>query len=258
MNSTLRLRSGCFRYSKTIMANISFIRKFKANFIRFKLHGIVEPFSKGLLNIIYLSKISKWRREQPEIKFNDFYSNKWDYSKRYKLYEFLFAEEKLENAAIDYLEFGVAQGLSFKRWVSANKNQDSTFHGFDTFTGLPEDWGNFKAGDMSTDNSVPEINDTRVKFHQGLFQQTLPGFLKDFKNEKRKVIHLDADLYSSTLYVLSSMAPFLKKDDIVIFDEFAVPQHEFLAFMDFKRSFYMDFEMIAAANNYFFVAFKIK
>jgi O-methyltransferase len=240
------------------MANISFIRKFKANFIRFNLHGLVEPFSKGLLNIIYLSKISKWRKEQPNIKFNDFYSNKWDYTKRYKLYEFVMKEENLTSAPIDYLEFGVAQGLSFRKWVEGNTHPDSRFNGFDTFTGLPEDWGNFKAGAMSTNNAMPEINDSRVKFHQGLFQQTLPGFLANFRNDKRKVILLDADLYSSTLYVLSSLAPFLKKNDIVIFDEFAVPQHEFLAFLDFKRSFYMDFEMIAAANNYYFVAFKIK
>ena len=151
------------------MANISFIRKFKANFLRFNAHVFLEPFSHGLLNLIYLSKISKWKSQQPKIKFNDFYSSKWDYSKRYKLYEYLLAEEKLDGA-IDYLEFGVAAGQSFKWWVNANKNEQSTFNGFDTFTGLPEDWGNFKAGAMSTNNSVPDINDQRVKFHQGLFQ----------------------------------------------------------------------------------------
>ena len=43
-----------------------------------------------------------------------------------------------------------------------------------------------------------------------------------------------------------------------MFDEFAVPQSEFLAYMDFTRSFYIDLEMIAAANNYFFVAFRVK
>ncbi len=239
------------------MKNLFFIRKFKASFIRFNLHVFVEPFSHALLNIIYLSRISKWRKQQAPCKLNDFYSTDWDYSKRYTLYEFLLKEEKLDGA-IDYIEFGVAAGLSFKWWVKANQHPDSRFNGFDTFTGLPEDWGGFKAGSMSNNNKPPEIDDQRVKFHQGLFQQCLPGFLQQFKSENRKIIHLDADLYSSTLYVLSSIAPFLKKEDIVIFDEFAVPQHEFLAFMDFKRSYYIDFEMIAATNNYFFVAFKVK
>ena len=238
------------------MANISIIRKFKANFLRLNLHFLIEPFSSFLLNLIYLSKISKWKTEHKQIKFNDFYSKKWDYNKRYELYTYLIKSEKLDEA-IDYMEFGVSKGHSFKWWVNANKNENSAFNGFDTFTGLPEDWGPFKAGAMGTDNKAPDINDNRVRFHQGLFQQTLPGFIKTFKNDKRKVIHLDADLYSSTLYVLCSLAPLLKKGDIVIFDEYAVPQHEYLAFNDFIRSYYIDFELIAAANNYFFVAFKM-
>jgi hypothetical protein len=239
------------------MANLSFIRKFKANFIRFGLHRII-PFKNGILNIIYLAKISEWHKKQPKIKFNDFYSSGWDYKKRYKLYEFLIKDHKAAEK-INYLEFGVAAGNSFKWWVENNKNPETEFHGFDTFTGLPEDWGPFKAGAMSNGNKPPEINDNRVKFYTGLFQQSLPVYIENLKkeNSKRKIIHLDADLYSATLYVLTSLAPYLKKDDIIIFDEFAVPQSEFLAYIDFIRSYYFNFELIAAANNYFFVAFKV-
>jgi hypothetical protein len=239
------------------MANLSFIRKFKANFIRFGLHKFI-PFKKGILNIIYLAKIAEWHKKQPKIKFNDFYSSGWDYKKRYKLYEFLIKEHKASEK-INYLEFGVAAGNSFKWWVENNKNPETEFHGFDTFTGLPEDWGPFKAGAMSNGNKPPEINDNRVKFYTGLFQQSLPAYIENLKkeNSKRKIIHLDADLYSATLYVLTSLAPYLKKDDIIIFDEFAVPQSEFLAYTDFIRSYYFNLEIIAAANNYFFVAFKV-
>jgi hypothetical protein len=240
------------------MASLKFIRKFKASFIRFGLHRFV-PFKHGMLNIIYLSKISQWHKKQADIKFNDFYSSQWDYSKRYKVYEYLLQNYNAGDK-INYLEFGVAAGQSFKWWVENNKNSESTFHGFDTFTGLPEDWGPFKAGAMSNGNKPPEINDSRVTFYTGLFQQTLPSFIEDLRNNnsKRKVIHLDADLYSATLYVLASLAPYFKKDDIILFDEFAVPQSEFLAYTDFVRSFYIDLELIAAANNYFFVAFKVR
>lgn len=68
---------------------------------------------------------------------------------------------------------------------------------------------------------------------------------------------LDADLYSATLYTLTTIAPFLKKGDILFFDEFAVPTHEFKAFNDFSRSFTIDLKLIAAANNYYFSAFKV-
>jgi len=43
-----------------------------------------------------------------------------------------------------------------------------------------------------------------------------------------------------------------------MFDEFTVPRHEYLAFKNFRESYYLDFELIAAANNYFFVAFRLK
>ena len=69
---------------------------------------------------------------------------------------------------------------------------------------------------------------------------------------------LDADLYSSTLFVLTSLAPFVKKDDIIFFDEFAVPTHEFRAYQHFISSYYVNLELLGAASNYYFVAFKVK
>ena len=69
---------------------------------------------------------------------------------------------------------------------------------------------------------------------------------------------LDADLYTATLFVLTSLAPFLKKDDIIFFDEFVVPTHEFMAYHQFINSYYFDLELLGAANNYYFVAFKVK
>ncbi len=236
---------------------LSAIRKLKAWFIRLRLHLIVEPFSKLLLNLVHLSGISKWVHSHPKIEFNDFYSPDWDYLKRYKLYQYLLEKQGMDQAVL-YLEFGVAAGHSFAWWVEHNKNPDSRFHGFDTFEGLPEEWGIFKAGDMSTGAKIPDIQDSRARFYMGLFQKTLPQFIKSETWELSKIIHMDADLYSSTLYVLTMLAPYLRPGDIILFDEFTVPRHEYLAFKNFKESYYLDFELIAAANNYFFVAYKLK
>ena len=68
---------------------------------------------------------------------------------------------------------------------------------------------------------------------------------------------MDADLYSSTIFVLTQLVPFLNKDDIIIFDEFGVPMHEFRAFQDFFNSFYMKFELLSATNNYLQIAIKL-
>ena len=71
------------------------------------------------------------------------------------------------------------------------------------------------------------------------------------------MIHLDADLFSSTLYALTSMAPCLNTGDILFFDEFNVPNHEFLAFKIFTESYYVKTKLLGAVNNYYQTAFII-
>jgi hypothetical protein len=203
-----------------------------------------------------MTALSAWAGKHRNIPFNDFPS-KWDYTKRFHLYDFMMKNDNLQESPLNYLEFGVADGHSIKWFVEKNTNPSSAFHGFDTFTGLPEDFGIYKKGQFNTDNKVPEINDKRVHFYPGLFQQTLPGFTKQISWKERNVIMLDADLYSATLYVLTSLAPFLKKDDIIFFDEFLVPTHEFKAFHDFLQAWPVRMELAAAANNYYFAAFRV-
>jgi O-methyltransferase len=231
------------------------IRYSKITFTYLRLHVIFNLFSSLFLNLYYLTKFSAWANKNRKIGFNDFPS-KWDYNKRYDLYKWVIEKENLGKIPINYMEFGVAQGHSFKWYLQQNNHPESRFYGFDTFTGLPEDWGPFKKGYFDNQNKIPEINDSRGKFYQGLFQQTVPGFLKELNNN-RNVIMMDADLYSATLYVITSIAPFLKKGDIIFFDEFAVPTHEFKAFHDFVQSYYINLELIGAANNYYFAAFKV-
>lgn len=233
------------------------IRYTKAAFTYLRLHVFFNLFSGFFLNLVYLSKFSAWVNKNKKITYNDFPA-KWDYNKRFSLYEWIIQNENLENQVINYIEFGVAQGHSFRWFVQHNTNAQSKFYGFDTFTGLPEDFGMYKKGMFSTNNQVPVIGDTRVKFFQGLFQQTVPGFLTELNKNNRNVIMMDADIYSATLFVLTSLAPYLKKDDIIFFDEFAVPTHEFKAFYEFIQSYPVNLKLLAAASNYYFTAFKVE
>jgi len=162
---------------------------------------------------------------------------------------------EVQNTEILYLEFGVFKGESITWWIMNNSNPGSRFYGFDTFEGLPEKWGNYSKGDFYS--AIPNITDLRLKFIKGLFQETLPGFLKRADLNKRLLIHLDADLFSSTLFVLTSLAPFLKKGDIILFDEFNVPNDEFSAFEIFCRSYYISYELLSATRNYFQVGIKL-
>lgn len=233
------------------------IRYTKIVFIQLQLHRFFNFFSGFLSNLYYLSKLSAWIGKNKENAFHDFPS-KWDYQKRYPLYQKVLTSENLLLEPINYLEFGVASGQSFRWFLDINKNVNSSFCGFDTFTGLPEDFGVYKKGMFNSDNKVPEINDRRGRFFQGLFQQTLPTFLESFKNDKRKVIMLDADLYSATLFVLATLSPILNKGDIIFFDEFSVPTQEFKAFYEFQHAYpQINLQLIGAANNFYFTAFKV-
>lgn len=210
-----------------------------------------------MLNAVYMTRLSKWRKETPVNGYNDWFCRNWDYSRRGKLYEAICGQENIDQQAIDYLEFGVSSGASFKYWLTKNKNPESKFFGFDTFEGLPENFGPFGKGSMANSIESLGITDTRVTFYKGLFQDTLVPFLEIFPNQKRKLIHLDADIFSATLFVLSQLHRFLKKGDIIMFDELAVPTHEFMALDIYVKCFYPEFEVIAAANNYMFVAIRV-
>lgn len=230
--------------------------KLKALFYIFRLHYFIPS------NIYFflgnLAGLSKFVHKHKKDGFCDYYSSKFDYHKREKLYEHVISTQSLNSSPIDFFEFGVAKGVSFKWWVNNITNENSRFFGYDTFTGLPEDWGKFKAGDFSNGNKPPDITDTRVSFYQGLFQQTLLPFLKNYDNKNRKVIHLDADLYSSTLFIMTIMYPYLKPGDILFFDEFSVPMHEYKAFMEWTKSFYIEYEVLGSVNNFFRLAVILK
>lgn len=204
-----------------------------------------------------MAGLSGWIAMHKKCGYSDFYSYAFDYTKRYGLYEHLIQSQNLDTG-IDYLEFGVAKGHSFRWWIDRITDPDAGFYGFDTFSGLPEDWGFFKKGDMNNGNNPPAITDKRHHFYQGLFQQTLLPFLNEYKSGRKKVIHLDADLYSSTLYVLTLLTPVLKAGDILLFDEFNVPMHEYKAFAEWSSSFYVNYKVLGGVNNFYQVAILIE
>lgn len=234
-----------------------FYKKFKAYFIRFRLHKFFGLFSEYMIYLGYLTRLSKYiDKNRSNFEFNDFFNKRPDFDKRTDLYEFLIEKENLKDA-INFLEFGVYRGKSLNWWVENNTNPDSRFWGFDTFTGLPEDWGNYKKGTFSLKGEFPDIQDSRLKFVKGLFQDTTYKTLKEVDFSKRTIFHIDVDLYTAALFVLAVIHPYMKAGDIILFDEFCVPLHEFKAFQEFTSSFYVDMTPLGAKNNYLASAFKV-
>ena len=185
------------------------------------------------------------KRYLDENKLVSIFDNRHDYFK-------YLAEEIIGNIPIQYLEFGVYKGDSIKEWTDLNQNPKSEFFGFDTFYGLPEDWTyTMKKGEFDLQGNIPKIDDPRVKIVKGLFQETLHPFLKTFNRKYKMVIHMDADLFSSTLYVLTQLDPFLENGDILMFDEFSGLTGEFKAFNDYREAaYYRSLKIIAKVPLY--------
>lgn len=124
-----------------------------------------------------------------------------------------------DNRPITLLEFGVFEGYSIRKFSQMNLNLKSSFIGFDSFEGLPEDWIKTPKGTFNTDGRMPQIDDERVEFVKGWFQNTLPNFLAKSKINGALIVHYDADIYSATLFVLMQIDA-LKISYDAIFDEF--------------------------------------
>jgi O-methyltransferase len=214
----------------------------------------LESPAVGLTAVAYWARFSRWCSTHPTPGAP---SGKEGNGRNW-LYNSVVEQEKLNDEPINYLEFGVYKGDSMRWWVSGISHTNSRFVGFDTFTGLPERWRPTEpAGHFDANGALPDINDSRCSFEVGLFQDTLPGFVARNDLSARLVINLDADMFTSTLFVLSTLAPFLKSGDLIFFDEFSCPLDEFRAFEAFVRSFRVKYEVLAAVYGYTRVCIKI-
>jgi hypothetical protein len=158
----------------------------------------------------------------------------------------------------DYLEFGVHTGQSILYWAEVDKDGSNRFFGFDSFRGLPEEWNKaYPKGHFDTGGRPPKTADSRVQFISGLFQDSVPLFLKNYNKQAQLIINIDCDLYTSALYCLTQLNAFITPGTVLIFDEFGDVQHEFRAFYDYISSYRRRFQVVSSHDNFFTVALKI-
>jgi O-methyltransferase len=170
--------------------------------------------------------------------------------------------EGLGGVSISYLEFGVWKGESLKIWTAINTDPRSRFYGFDSFEGLPEVWKHgfgSATGKEKFDvgGTMPSGLDARVKLVKGWFQHTLGTFLNETELPHPIVVHIDSDLHSSALYVLSSLDRLLRAGDIIMFDEYASPSNEYLAWEEYKSAFMRKANCIAMSDGWNQAAFAL-
>jgi len=188
------------------------------------------------------------------------YATKHIQSAKYFYDKFETINYALDQAHLDgfIAEFGVYQGRSLN--FIADKFPDEVVHGFDTFTGLPEDWvEGFGKGRFDTTGQSLEFRNN-CKLHKGLFSETLPGFLAEVKGPA-KFIHIDCDLYASTVDVLNALESRIVSGTVIEFDEyFNYPgwqEHEAKAWHEFTDRTGIKFEFIAYTASHYQAAVKV-
>lgn len=132
-------------------------------------------------------------------------------------------------------EFGVWSGTSINFF--AKNSPKSRLFGFDSFEGLEEDWvgRNLQKGSFNRNGELPKV-ESNVKLTKGWFEDTVPEFVNKLSMEKILLVHMDADTYKPTKFVLNSIIKNLGKGSILIFDEYfgysGWKLHEFKAWQE--------------------------
>ena len=187
---------------------------FRTIFIKFIFKLIPINFFLSIIDILSIKESENLFIDAVQVSN----SLKWDNQKiRFNVWDKYLSQNDLTTQKIQFFEFGVYEGLSIKYFAKKLTNENNTFIGYDTFYGLPTNWQTAKKGLFSTDGKFPKVDDKRIKFVKGLFQESFDSSVIE-KNCKT-LVHFDADMYSSTLFLLFKLHE--KLDEYYfIFDEF--------------------------------------
>jgi hypothetical protein len=136
-----------------------------------------------------------------------------------------------------------------------------TVYGFDTFSGLVEDWqvddqfvvkrGTFSLSDpfaqrfirdtgVSMQDGVPAALGRKVQFIKGSTYETLAPFLADRPAAPIRLFHMDLDTYESCLHALETCKNHFVEGSILVFDEYLVTNGEMRAFYEFQSKYELE------------------
>lgn len=133
----------------------------------------------------------------------------------------------------EWAEFGVWTGKTITRICNFRKKYGSAriVHGFDSFIGLPNDWRNattggqqfegkyLNKGSFNVDGIPPFDDPSKVEWHVGWFNTTAGAFAHNASIGNITFLHMDADMYSSTVQVFEALEHKLHPGVFIVFDE---------------------------------------
>lgn len=155
------------------------------------------------------------------------------------------------------LEFGVATGRTlnqFAYWLP-----HKTVYGFDGFDGLPEDWTSRMRKGFFARKHLPRVR-RNCELVVGWFNETLAGFVEKHP-EPVALLHVDCDLYSSTVTILDELKDNIVPGTVIIFDEYinypGWQLDEFRAWQEFVKEHNIRYEYIGRVSKHQKVAVRV-
>jgi hypothetical protein len=155
------------------------------------------------------------------------------------------------------LEFGVATGRTlnqFAYWLP-----HKTVYGFDGFDGLPEDWTSRMRKGFFARKNLPRVR-KNCELVVGWFNETLPGFVERHQ-EPVALLHVDCDLYSSTVTILENLQKQIRPGTVIVFDEYmnypGWQLDEFRAWQEFVEKHNIRYEYIGRVSRHQKVAVRV-
>ena len=187
----------------------------------------------------------------------------------YDLYEWTVTTQ-LDPALLNagqVLEFGTATGRTlnqFAYWLPQHK-----IVGFDSWQGLPEPFNDLPAGHFAQE--LPKVA-ANCELVQGWFggrppqdqshiaEYTAEGFART-NSQPLALLHIDADLYSSTKIVLDAFARHIVSGTVILFNEYwnhaTWRKHEYRAWQEHVQQHGIRYEYIGYASNHQEVAVRV-
>jgi hypothetical protein len=185
----------------------------------------------------------------------------------YDLYEWVVNNQLDPNLNGLVLEFGTATGRTlnqFAHWLPGK-----TIYGFDSWQGLPEKFNDLPAGHFA--QALPEVLPNCVLI-QGWFgarpsqdqsniaEHTAQSFA-NLHLGPIALLHLDADLYSSTKTVLDAFHAHIVPGTVILFNEYwnhpTWKKHEYKAWQEHCATYGVKYEYIGYASDHQEVAIRV-
>jgi len=159
------------------------------------------------------------------------------------------------------LDLGVWIGWSTRLMAEASGR---TVHGFDTFSGLVEDWqvddqmvikrGTFSLNEPLAQRLMPDTGVSLdadglpaplgrdVQFIKGMTYETLAPFLAAHPDAPIRLFHMDLDTYESCLHALEACKHHFVEGSVLVFDEYLVTNAEMQAFYEFQSQYNLEWQ----------------